>query len=311
MRRALKLVDFAEKEISIQAPWGKVAALSWGCEADPPVLLVHGKLDVATTFRPLVALLPRAFHYVSLECPGVGNSDQFPKYARFTTADMVPAIVAVKEHFKWDRFIYIGHSLGVVLGKYFNFAYPGVIKRMVELDPVPAYDAWFPESFGPWYKLFYGDYYQKDTYHKYNGPEETAPKYTYERALHMMVQGRGLTQEAAEHILERALKPAGDGKYRFTYDQRQKEVTRLPLSPEFMKKLYTSVSTPTFAILAQKQIDLCAYNYAPFIMDASAWPNNNFRFKIVPGGHDVHLCNPRCMADDIAHFLMEDFQSKL
>ncbi|KAJ2949337.1 hypothetical protein O0L34_g15248 [Tuta absoluta] len=311
MKRSLKLVDFEEKEIIIEAPWGKLAALSWGCEADPPVLLVHGKLDVATTFRPLVALLPRAFHYVSLECPGVGNSDQFPKYARYTTVDMVPAILAVKQHFQWDRFIYIGHSVGAVLGKYFNLAYPGVIRRMVELDPVPAYDPWSPESFGAWYHIFYATYYRLDVYQKYNGPEETAPKYTYEKAVDLMTRARGLTPEAAEHILERALKPAGDGKYRFTYDQRQKEIPRLPLSPEYLKKLYISVSTPTFAILAQVPVDFSTYEKTPFIMDEGVWPNKNYQFKIVPGGHDAHINNPQCMAEDISKFLLEEFKSKL
>ncbi|KAI5643965.1 alpha/beta hydrolase fold domain-containing protein [Phthorimaea operculella] len=309
MERSLKLVDFGEQEVSIQAPWGKLAAVTWGSEANPPVLLVHGKMDVATTFRPLVALLPRAFFYVSLECPGVGKSDQFPAYARYTTVDMVPAILAVKEHFKWERFIYIGHSLGVVIGKYFNLAYPSVITRMIELDPVPAHDPWTPDNFGAWYQLFYGDYYRQ--YEKFNGPESSAPTYTYEKALDMMLYARGLTPEAAEHVLERALKPAGDGKYRFSYDQRQREITRMPLDSDYLQKLYTAITTPTFAVLSQTVVDLGIYSNTPFATDESAWPNNNYRFKIVPGGHDVHINNPQCMAEDISKFMLEEFKSKL
>ncbi|XP_049883462.1 serine hydrolase-like protein [Pectinophora gossypiella] len=298
-------IKFSETEIRIKVPWGNIAALTWGDHSKPPVLLCHGMMDVCSGFRPLVALLPQVFFYVSIELPGNGKSEQFPKQARYTTADYVPVVLAVKKHFNWDHFIYIGHSLGAVVGKYFDIAYPGVITRIVELDPVPLYNAWAPRNFNHWYHTYYGDYYQEDTHRKYNGPAETAPKYTYEKALDLMMNFRGLTKEGADHVLERSLEPAEDGLFRFTYDQRQKKITLLPLSPEYMKDLYTSVSTPTLTILSSVLIELGAYHDTPFVQDPGAWPNKNYTVKVVTGGHDVHINNPELLVDDVAKFLLE------
>ncbi|XP_026314374.1 serine hydrolase-like protein 2 [Hyposmocoma kahamanoa] len=268
----------SEKEIFINAPWGKIAALTWGDHSNPPIILCHGKMDTSSGFRPLVSLLPPSFFYVSVDLPGNGHSDHFPPEGRFTVVDFVPTIHYVQEHFKWKKFAYIGHSLGVIIGKYFNIAYPGCISRMVELDPVPAHESWSVDNFGHWYHIFYGDYYNSERYKKQTAKVDTAPKYTYEKAKDLMMNTRSLTEEAAKHVLERALTPVGDGLYRFTYDQRLKEIPRMPWTPEFLKELYTSVETPTFTVLAKSIVEMGAYHFTPFLFNEAEWPNKNYRY---------------------------------
>ena len=83
-----------------------------------------------------------------------------------------------------------------------------------------------------------------------------------------------------------------------------KEVTVLPFSGEMLGRIYTTTTTPTLCFLAQKMIDVGIYTPVPFLMDEKAWPNGNYRFKIIEGGHDLHLENPDAMADDITNFLL-------
>ncbi|KAH9633652.1 hypothetical protein HF086_009752 [Spodoptera exigua] len=127
-----------------------------------------------------------------------------------------------------------------------------------------------------------------------NGKSDHLPKgvrYTVvDLAQQLMMQTRGLSKEATEHVLERCLVPAGDGLYR---------------------KIYTTTTTPTFCVLAKKMIELGVYEPVPFVMDEKAWPHGNYKYKIVEGGHDVHIDNPEYMADDISNFILEGTKAKL
>ncbi|CAB3222472.1 unnamed protein product [Arctia plantaginis] len=309
MKTTLKLV---EKEVTIKAPWGNIAALSWGDPSNPPVLLCHGKLDASSGFRPLVSRLPNCFFYLSIDLPGNGKSDHMPKGVRYTVIDLVPTITKVVKHFNWKKFIYIGHSLGVPIGKFYNIAYPGQITRVVELDPIPAHHTWplTREGMHDWYHSYYM-MYDDEKFAKFNGSLETAPKYTYEKAQQLMMDTRSLSKEATEQVLERCLVPAGDGLFRFTFDQRMKEVSVLPFSGEALGKIYTTTNTPTFCVVAKKVLDQGIYDPVPFVYNEKAWPNNNYKFIIVEGGHDIHIENPDCMASDISKFLLADVNSKI
>ncbi|KAL4714812.1 hypothetical protein ACJJTC_002671 [Scirpophaga incertulas] len=195
-----------ENEISVDAPWGKITGLTWGDESLPPVLAVHGKLDVCTGFRPLISLLPRKFRYVGIDLPGNGRSDPLPKGLRYTVMDLVPTIEVIRKHFGWHRFIYMGHSLGTLIGKYFNIAFPGYITRVIELDPIPAHLNWeiSREGLANWYHAYYSSY-DASRYQKFYAGDETVPRYSYKKAQEMIMKTRHMTKEASEHILERCL----------------------------------------------------------------------------------------------------------
>ncbi|XP_059054683.1 serine hydrolase-like protein 2 [Achroia grisella] len=301
---AKTIIQQTEKEVTIKAPWGNIRALSWGNPSNPPVLLCHGRLDACTSFRPLAKLLPDTLFYVSVDLPGNGRSDHLPKGARYTAIDFVPTVQKIKDHFKWENFAFIGHSMGVIIGKFYDIAYPGDISRKVELDPLPAYLTCPPEDLSEWYRYSYENFYSEDRYRILTSGLETAPKYTYEQVLQMTMETRRLSKEPAEQILERSLVPAGDGLYRITYDQRMKLLTVLPYSPEQLQQIYTLSTTPTFCILATDSIHVGFYDKTPFVRDETLWPNKNYKCTIVEGGHDVHVENPQCLAKDISDFLL-------
>ncbi|CAK1556052.1 unnamed protein product [Leptosia nina] len=298
-----------EKNVTIQAQWGKIAALTWGNSSNPPVLLCPGKMVPCSSFRPLVHLLPNCFFYVAMDLPGNGLSDHLPPGVRFTVFDMVPAVVKVVEHFKWEKIMFIGHSLGTVVGTYYNMAYPGKVTRFVQLDPIPLYHTVTPETFQAWYKEYYRSNYDDDQYAKHANGKETAPKYTLEEIKKRVMRAHRLNEKAVEHILDRYVEPAGGNLYRFTYDQRMKNPVTMPCSADNLKLILTSTKIPIFAIFAEHIVDSGVYSRVPFAFDLHSWPNN-YKYKIVPGYHDVHLSDPELMADDIAGFLLEN-KSKL
>ncbi|VVD03914.1 unnamed protein product [Leptidea sinapis] len=97
-----------------------------------------------------------------MDIPGNGLSDHLPPGVKYTVFDLIPAIHNVVEHFKWDRFIYIGHSLGTVI------------------DPIPLYETRSPSQFQSWYKAYYREYYDAARYKIFTNGKENAPKYTIE-----------------------------------------------------------------------------------------------------------------------------------
>ncbi|KAI8426959.1 hypothetical protein MSG28_014626 [Choristoneura fumiferana] len=153
--------------------------VAWGSCADPPVLLCHGAVDSAASWRPIMEHLPPTFYYIGMELPGNGKSDPLPRGLMLATHDLVYAIEVLRRHFRWEHFVYMAHSLGTALGKQYNLAYPGRMTKVVEFDPIPAYQTITPDQFGLWYHAYFTKYYQK--YHIFNAPKETAPLYTREK----------------------------------------------------------------------------------------------------------------------------------
>ncbi|XP_063836882.1 serine hydrolase-like protein [Ostrinia nubilalis] len=288
-----------EQNIEVKVPWGKLAALTWGNPSNSPVLLCHGRFDTCSSYRPLVNLLPDNYFYVSVDLPGYGYSDPFPRGAKINAMDFVPTIARVKEHFRWDQFAYIGHSLGALFSKFYNIAYPGHLSRIVELDPAPAY--WPTHDFRTWYHEGYGPFYSDEHYQKLNSGYENAPKYTYEEVRKRLMKARGLDEKSADHVLERCLEPAGDGLFRLTHDQRLKLNTLLPFPKGAYIDLYTASKTPILAILSPESMKI--YKNYPMVTDDNAWPNRNYRHVILNVGHDVHLHSPEECAKLITEFL--------
>ncbi|XP_045506113.1 serine hydrolase-like protein [Colias croceus] len=300
-----------EKLFTINAPWGKIAGITWGTSSNSPVLMVPGRLVPCTSFRPLIKLLPDCFFYVALDLPGNGFSDRLPPGIRYSYFDLVPTIEKVVKHFKWEKFVYVAHSLGTAVGAYYDLAYPGQFTRFVQLDPLPLYFTIAPNQFGAWYKEYFAGHYDDSKYTINILGKETAPKYKLDDIKIKLMKAHNMNEETLEHVLDRYIEPAGDGLYRFTYDQSMKNTALMPFSPSNLQNLLTYSKVPILTVFAKKVVEQGSYSKVPFVFDENAWPNNNYKYKIVDGYHDVHMTDPHLMADDISKFLMEEFRAKL
>ncbi|XP_032526123.2 serine hydrolase-like protein isoform X2 [Danaus plexippus] len=307
----MKSLRESEREITISAPWGKIAGITWGNPDNPPVLLCPGRIDPCCLFRYLVMRLPSNFFYVAVDLPGNGLSDHLPVGIRFSVWDLVPTVSRVADHYQWNKFIYIGHSLGTAVGKHYLMAYPERLTRVVELDPVPAYHTVFPEEMKDWYHEVYGKHYEERQYRKHAGSKATAPRYTYDQIKTLLMKAQDFSEAVVEEIITRHVVPAGDNLYRFTYDQRMKSLFKLPYLPEQLKAMYTSHRTPLLTIFSSSSVDKGDFSRVPFVFDEEQWPHRNYKYMIVEGSHEAYAQQPQCMSDDISKFLLNDLKSKL
>ncbi|XP_059044900.1 serine hydrolase-like protein 2 [Achroia grisella] len=295
-------MTLVENEWFIEAPWGKLCVVAWGDCTNPPVLMVHGKLDTAATFRPLVSLLPDKFYYIAIELPGNGRSDRYPPGMMINIYDLVYCVAMVVRHFRWENFVYIGHSLGTNIGFIYDACRPGVITKLINLDPLYRVTVVLPSEFSKWYKKMFTSYYEN--FEKYNAPKETAPAYTVEEAIKLLKKSRGLTQAAAVATVTRFTERLADGRVRFTYDQRFKVVTPRPFSPEEFQAACTKLSMPTLNIISKESKDKKGYEHCDFAFDESSFTGQNYRVRVVNGGHDVHFNDPKSVAPFVSQFLL-------
>ncbi|KAJ0169854.1 hypothetical protein K1T71_014460 [Dendrolimus kikuchii] len=296
------------KEWFIPAPWGKIAALSYGNISGDPILMVHGRQDSAATFIPLLELMPNNYHYVAIDMPGNGRSDPFPISVKLSRFHFVAAVEYVLLYLKWDKFIYIGHSMGCEQALFYNTVYPNHIIKMIFLDLTPSLQ-----------RLQYlqePDHYKRysDYYNDYDFVNNNKKVYTKEQAVEVVMRARDLTQKQAELILSRNLIEVDKDRYMLSWDRRLRYIVPQHYPNDYYYKLFTKKSPPILHICANEG----SKNYPSKLKEAKEllnWLEKGLKyFKViyVDGGHDVHFTNPERCAQHIVEFLNCEFEkSKL
>ncbi|CAD0206481.1 unnamed protein product [Chrysodeixis includens] len=297
-------MSLLEKEWYIEAPWGRIAIIAWGNCTDPPVLLCHGSIDTAVSFRPLISLLPKNFYYIGVDLPGNGKSDRFLPGLMISVYDMAYALRHVVTHFRWTKYSYIGHSFGAYLA--IQPVLPDEIDRLVDSTLLTLLLS-KTKGLSFWYRMFFTDFFEN--YDKYNAPKEKGPRIKWTEALQSLRENRPtLSAEQAAGILERLSEPAGDGHIRYTYDLRMKRLTGPAYSPEHVRRLYTNVKTPMLAIATKESLQAELFRNTAFLLDESQYPLKNLRYREVEGGHDAHVSSPEEMATYVGQFLLFGLQ---
>ncbi|XP_039762212.1 serine hydrolase-like protein [Pararge aegeria] len=298
------------KEWCVKAPWGNIACVSWGIPQNRPVLMVHGYMDTAATFIPIVKHLPDDYFYLAVDLPGHGRSDPFPIGLLISHVHQVEAIRRVVEYFKWDKFVYMTHSVGFAIGILFNFFYPFKILKMVNLDPVPPLSTYCFHEYSPmlWYQYQYDDYYEN--YSRWENHRNK--QYTYDQALDLLVRSRKLSREQSAVVMSRVLIPLGDGMYRLSWEPTMKKVVGVAVTEDMLSSIVTKNAPPMLNIVASVDETITIFKKNGVrLMNRFKKSIPNFFVLNVTGSHDIHITNPESFVDDIVEFLNTDFSSSV
>lgn len=125
----------------------------------PTVIFENGLTTPLSTWKALTDSLPSEISYFSYDRAGVGDSQMSPNER--TVPNMVTEL---KELLASQNipgpYIYVAHSFGSYLGRYFATKYPEEIKSLILVDPAPdlMYDAYTEQDIAD-YKKIAGDGY--------------------------------------------------------------------------------------------------------------------------------------------------------
>jgi 2-hydroxy-6-oxonona-2,4-dienedioate hydrolase len=114
----------------------RIAYTEAGSPSNPPVILVHGITSHRGVWARTLPVLAERFHCIALDFPGFGDSDK-PKGADYSIAKQAERILKVADHFGFERFTLIGHSMGGQISTYLASALtPQRVVMLVSVDGV-------------------------------------------------------------------------------------------------------------------------------------------------------------------------------
>ncbi|XP_050676513.1 serine hydrolase-like protein isoform X4 [Leptidea sinapis] len=288
------------EEWYFSAPFGKIALISYGNPKGEKVLLVHGRLDSAATFLPLLDVLPDKYYYVALDMPGHGRSDHLPKGVLANRFFPVTVVDMIIQYLGWKDFIYIGHSLGAEHGLFISSIYPGLIKKAIYLDIGASLHRYREKTLAYFFKSHFVNFYENQK--KYNNDKT----YSKKEAINVIIKSRFVNAEEAAVLLSRNLVEVGPDCYKLSLDRRNKVSPTFNVSEDFTIELLTINQPPTLFICANNFTSELYYapdSIASRVMKRLSEINRNTEVMWVEGSHDIHFTNPKLMIDTIVKFM--------
>jgi pimeloyl-ACP methyl ester carboxylesterase len=114
----------------------RIAYTMTGSPSNPPVILIHGLMSHRGVWTRTVEALNENFFCIAPDLPGFGDSDK-PKNGDYTIAKQAERILKVADHFGFDKFILIGHSMGGQISTYLAATLaPQRVHKLISVDGV-------------------------------------------------------------------------------------------------------------------------------------------------------------------------------
>jgi len=226
-----------------QLPGGHGALAGWQQpgtdDAAPPILALHGWLDNAASFLPVLPALAGR-RVVALDLPGHGRSSHRHASHFGAFVDYVEDIARVVEGLSLGKIDLIGHSMGGALAVMYAAAFPETVRRLVLLEALGPLAT--PASETP--KAI-----RRGIEARLGFAERRRPYDTLEHLIRLRRDAGGLTEASARLIVERGSEHTGAG-WRFASDPRLTLPSPLRMDEAQVRACIEAIRAPTLVVLA-------------------------------------------------------------
>ncbi|WP_019029402.1 alpha/beta fold hydrolase [Colwellia piezophila] len=283
------LADDSEiTEINYQLDDLTLAAVTCGDKNDPPILCLHGYLDNAASFLPLMNEhdLLQDKYIIAVEWPGHGHSDHRCKGAHYHFFDYVSDLVALFSLNNWPAIDIVAHSMGAMVASAFAAAFPEKVKSLTLIDSIgfisqPAEHATK--------QLRQGLLSRK----KSVKPSRTFSEVT---AIKARLHVSDLKDDHAKLIVKRSLLAVTDPLagsqnasemarlYRWRSDSRLRTISPYRLTLAQAQQLFSDIQCPVLLVYGDKGMQRLTQNLSLFSSSLTI-----FRAVKLVGGHHVHM----------------------
>lgn len=100
-----------------------------------PLIMVHGWLSFGGVFESVAAQLCDRYFCIAVDLLGHGDSDK-PRNGDYSIAAQAGRIVALLDALKIQRAVYLGHSMGALIGFYIALHHPDCITKLIDVSGV-------------------------------------------------------------------------------------------------------------------------------------------------------------------------------
>jgi pimeloyl-ACP methyl ester carboxylesterase len=298
------------EELSYQLDDLTLAAIACGNKHHQPVLCLHGYLDNAASFLPLMQHLSQQGaqerdllsnrRIIALDWPGHGHSDHRSAGAHYHFFDYVSDLVALFELNNWQQIDIVAHSMGAMIASAFAAAFPEKVKSLTLID-----------SFG-----FICAPVDQTTHQLRKGVLSRVKSinssrfFTEETAVKARLHVSDLNVEHAKLIVQRSLieveTKSGSSinsddisvLYRWRSDPRLRTVSLYRLSLAQAQQLFSDINCPLHLIYGDDGMEMVTTGLEHF----SSTTDDLTTTKLV-GGHHVHMEQTKELSSLLSHFL--------
>lgn len=278
----------SSREIFLDIPLGRVAALRAGDPNGPKVLALHGWLDNAASFLPLAAHFPQ-LDLVMPDLPGHGRSAHLGPGAEYTGGVAVNAALDIADALGWQRFALLGHSMGAGIASLVAASSPQRIDRLVVIEALGGLAETVERTAARWREAIAAARALPGKQLRVFA-DLAAP-------VRARMQANQLSEAAARLLVERGVRPV-EGGYVWSSDPRLTLPTPQRLDEAQIGRLVAGIECPTEVIYADPP-----QSYFPEPLRTQRvglLPQG--RLQVIAGTHHLHMEDPGAVAAAIGDF---------
>lgn len=249
------------------------------------VLCLHGWLDNANSFQPLMPMLNHC-ETVAIDLPGHGHSDHTTD--PYTLANSAHYVLEVAEQLGWKDYHLLGHSMGGCIAPFAAVASPQSIKSLMFIDaagPMTETAGQLPQRLERFHREL-----KKFQSHQSRVFEKK------EHAVESRLKANKMDATSAALIIERQLEKTDQG-YRWRFDGKLRAASATYFTEEQVNAVLSAVTCPVQCILA-KDGYLQEQRYKDRLKCIE-----NLDLITLPGNHHLHMDTPQVVATEINRFL--------
>ncbi len=270
---------------------GQVAALVLGSASGPPVIAIHGWLDNAASFEPLVGQLSQ-YRWICLDLPGHGRSDPRPEGCVYHFTDYIADLFSAVESLGLDRFTLVGHSLGAGIAAMFAAVFPDRVERLAMIDGIGPFSGEDDDGLRQLRKsMAFLKIPDKNPARVYGSWDEVVSK---------RLAAGNISRNSVETLLRRGAVREGE-TVTVSSDGRLKQPSPIYMSQDKVVSILKGIRAPARLILADQGL-LVSREWLGDRIDAIA----GLQVVWVGGGHHLHMDRPQTVAREIGPFLAGD-----
>ena len=267
------------EEIRLSGARGEIAGLRAGDRSGPPLLALHGWLDNAASFIPLLPELGD-FDVVALDLPGHGASaHRLPGYD-YVFVDWIHDVLDALDALAWPRAHLLGHSMGGAIATVVAAAAPERVQQLALIEALGPIAGLASEA----------GTRLRDAVRARRALDTARPARiiaNLEQAVAARLAVSHMSEDAARLIVERNLR-ALPGGFAWRSDPRLTLPTHVRTDESFIRSWIGQVEARTLVIAAEPSPTY----FSPAQRDARVAALSDGQLQVVRGGHHLHMEQP-------------------
>ena len=269
--------------------------LACGNDEDDIVLCLHGWLDNAASFTPLMPYLKNK-RVIALDWPGHGFSSHRSQDAHYHFIDWVYDLLQLFELNDWQNIDIVAHSMGGMVASAFAAAFPEKVKSLTLLDSIGFISSEANKTTAQLRQGMTSRLRSSANYVQNNGKTKNLHP-TSDSAIKARVAVSDMNYEQAKIIVKRGLVKEGQG-YVWRADSRLRNVSPYRLTLSQAEQFIRDIQCPVQLVHGTKGLDMVTSgisHFGPLF--------KNFIHYDIAGGHHVHMEQPQETAKLISNFI--------